>query len=403
MRHNKTISILIMMIIILSFLEGLVFAENESTNTENNSSNEIRTLTLNEQQEQVKNALENANTKLDFVEGEISDKVIEIQKMEEKIDNYQKELDDVNSQYSDLEQQVKESEEKLKSVQTEYNNKNSALKKRLVQLYKSDSTSYLDVLVGSGNIVDFISNYFLVEKIISYDEENMNKIDEERKQIEKINNELQEKKAKMKLTKATAEKQSVILTNTKTILESEKSSLDESENELLSQIDSYKKQEEEINNLIAKSIISSIYELTYSGGVMQWPTLSTSYITSPFGSRLHPIQGIVKNHDGIDIGGKTGDPIYAAADGVIIYYTTMSGYGNAVMIDHGVNSEGIKLVTLYGHGSQFIDGLHVGSFVKKGDVVMKVGSTGNSTGPHVHFEVRENGTPVDPKKYLSSN
>lgn len=81
----------------------------------------------------------------------------------------------------------------------------------------------------------------------------------------------------------------------------------------------------------------------------------------------------------------------------------MSGYGNTVMIDHGTNDDGVKIVTLYGHGNNFIDGLAVGSTVTKGQVVMKMGSTGNSTGPHIHFEVRENGVATDPKKYLSSN
>ena len=117
---------------------------------------------------------------------------------------------------------------------------------------------------------------------------------------------------------------------------------------------------------------------------------------------MHPIQGIVKNHDGIDIGGHTNDPVYAAQDGVIIYYSWMSGYGNTVMIDHGTNDEGVKIVTLYGHGDSFIDELTVGSEVKKGQLILNMGSTGNSTGSHVHFEVRENGVAVDPKKYLSS-
>ena len=206
----------------------------------------------------------------------------------------------------------------------------------------------------------------------------------------------------MKLTKADAEQQTVVLTNTKTILENQISSLTESEQSLKSQIDIYKKQQEELENLIQYAIRSSTYELRYSGGIMVWPTLTTSYITSQYGSRLHPIQGIIKNHAGIDIGGSTGNPVYAAADGVIIYsqYNT-GGYGNLVMIDHGTNSEGVKIVTLYGHGNKLLR--NVGESVKQGELIMEMGSTGNSTGPHVHFEVRENGVAVDPKKYLSSN
>ena len=137
---------------------------------------------------------------------------------------------------------------------------------------------------------------------------------------------------------------------------------------------------------------------------MQWPTVPNAYITSPCGTRLHPIYGIMKLHKGIDIGGgvKIGDPIYAAADGVIIYSNyNDGGYGNMVMIDHGLDSNGTKIITLYGHGSKLLK--NVGDVVKKGDEIMELGSTGNSTGPHVHFEVRENGVAVDPKKYLSGN
>lgn len=256
--------------------------------------------------------------------------------------------------------------------------------------------------MDSNNIIDFVSRYYLIKKMTEYDAKSMEEIEKQKQEIEKVTNELKESKANMKLTKADAEQQTVVLTNTKTILENQISSLTESEQSLKSQIDIYKKQQEELENLIQYAIRSSTYELRYSGGIMVWPTLTTSYITSQYGSRLHPIQGIIKNHAGIDIGGSTGNPVYAAADGVIIYsqYNT-GGYGNLVMIDHGTNSEGVKIVTLYGHGNKLLR--NVGESVKQGELIMEMGSTGNSTGPHVHFEVRENGVAVDPKKYLSSN
>ena len=381
---------------------------NNSVNSTQNASNEtgnatVKPMSLDEQKKQVQEQITNANEQLQYVQGEISNKVIDIQKMQDKIAEYQAEYDTVQSQYEDLQKQVSDTENELNTAQMEYNKKYNILKDKLVVLYKQGTNSYLDILLGSGNIVDFISNYFMVETLVKHDMDSMNKVEEQKKQVEKKANELNEQKAKMKFAKNNAEKQSVMLTNTKTILESEKSSLDDSEVQILAKIDSYKKQQEEINSLINKSIINSSYGLTYTGGVMLWPTLTSSYITSPFGSRLHPIQGIVKNHDGIDIGGATGNPIYAAADGVIIYYSWMSGYGNTVMIDHGTDSEGKKIVTLYGHGNKHLDNLSVGSAVKKGDLIMEMGSTGNSTGPHVHFEVRENGTPVDPKKYLSAS
>lgn len=400
---NRIISSIIIIFIILNVYYSVLADENiTNENKLNENSTENRTLTLQEQQNQVKENLNNANIQLQYVENELTSSLIQVQKLQDRIDQYQAKLDEVNEKYQELQNQVEEHQKKLDTVQESYNRKNEALKQRLVAFYKSGSINFLDVLMDSNNIIDFVSRYYLIKKMTEYDAKSMEEIEKQKHEIEKVTNELKESKANMKLTKADAEQQTVVLTNTKTILENQISSLTESEQSLKSQIDIYKKQQEELENLIQYAIRSSTYELRYSGGIMVWPTLTTSYITSQYGSRLHPIQGIIKNHAGIDIGGSTGNPVYAAADGVIIYsqYNT-GGYGNLVMIDHGTNFEGVKIVTLYGHGNKLLR--NVGESVKQGELIMEMGSTGNSTGPHVHFEVRENGVAVDPKKYLSSN
>lgn len=400
---NRIISSIIIIFIILNVYYSVLADENiTNENKLNENSTENRTLTLQEQQNQVKENLNNANIQLQYVENELTSSLIQVQKLQDRIDQYQAKLDEVNEKYQKLQNQVEEHQKKLDTVQESYNRKNEALKQRLVAFYKSGSINFLDVLMDSNNIIDFVSRYYLIKKMTEYDAKSMEEIEKQKQEIEKVTNELKESKANMKLTKADAEQQTVVLTNTKIILENQISSLTESEQSLKSQIDIYKKQQEELENLIQYAIRSSTYELRYSGGIMVWPTLTTSYITSQYGSRLHPIQGIIKNHAGIDIGGSTGNPVYAAADGVIIYsqYNT-GGYGNLVMINHGTNSEGVKIVTLYGHGNKLLR--NVGESVKQGELIMEMGSTGNSTGPHVHFEVRENGIAVDPKKYLSSN
>lgn len=400
---NRIISSIIIIFIILNVYYSVLADENiTNENKLNENSTENRTLTLQEQQNQVKENLNNANIQLQYVENELTSSLIQVQKLQDRIDQYQAKLDEVNEKYQKLQNQVEEHQKKLDTVQESYNRKNEALKQRLVAFYKSGSINFLDLLMDSNNIIDFVSRYYLIKKMTEYDAKSMEEIEKQKQEIEKVTNELKESKANMKLMKADAEQQTVVLTNTKTILENQISSLTESEQSLKSQIDIYKKQQEELENLIQYAIRSSTYELRYSGGIMVWPTLTTSYITSQYGSRLHPIQGIIKNHAGIDIGGSTGNPVYAAADGVIIYsqYNT-GGYGNLVMIDHGTNFEGVKIVTLYGHGNKLLR--NVGESVKQGELIMEMGSTGNSTGPHVHFEVRENGVAVDPKKYLSSN
>ena len=137
--------------------------------------------------------------------------------------------------------------------------------------------------------------------------------------------------------------------------------------------------------------------IKFTGGVMVWPiAMEGTYITSGYGNRLHPIQGVYKNHAGIDISGSNvnGAPVVAAADGVVTYAGWIGGYGNCIIINHGSG-----IVSLYGHGSETV--ATVGQVVKQGDIIMKVGSTGNSTGPHVHFEIRKNGEVVDPIPYLN--
>ena len=160
-----------------------------------------------------------------------------------------------------------------------------------------------------------------------------------------------------------------------------------------------RKEQEDLENQIQAAINwSGALAIQYKGGVMLWPiAVDGTYITSPYGNRLHPIQGVYRYHDGIDIGNAGyGAPVIAAADGIVTYAGVMSGYGNCVMINHG---DGI--VTLYGHGQEIYTEL--GATVKQGDVIMAVGSTGNSTGPHLHFEVRKFGVAVDPIPYLQGD
>jgi murein DD-endopeptidase MepM/ murein hydrolase activator NlpD len=116
-------------------------------------------------------------------------------------------------------------------------------------------------------------------------------------------------------------------------------------------------------------------------------------ITSPFGSRVHPIYGTVRMHTGIDFGADSGTAIRAAADGVVVSASWYGGYGNATIIDHGGG-----LATLYGHQSSM--GVSAGQKVTAGQTIGRVGCTGDCTGPHLHFETRVNGDPVNPANYL---
>jgi len=130
----------------------------------------------------------------------------------------------------------------------------------------------------------------------------------------------------------------------------------------------------------------------YASTPSAWPV--RGWVTSPFGNRTSPFSGILKFHEGIDIASQTGTPVMAPADGVVIKAGFGTGYGNMVEISHGY---GIK--TLYGHNSRL--NVKAGQRIRRGDVIAYVGDSGSSTGPHVHYEVRVNGLPVNPVRYLN--
>lgn len=371
-----------------------------SSNTVNNTTSDIKPLTLQQQREAVNENLNKANEQLAYVQNELSQAVLKIQDLQDKINGYESTISKINLDYGKLQEKVEQTEVELIKQQVRYDAQEELLKKRLVAVYNKGNISYLNVLLGANNFIEFLSLYTAVSQIAKYDKSQLDNMKAEKAEIQRKNDEMTKQKEEIRLAKANAQQQEVLLTNTKIMMEGYKQSLTESDKQINAQITAYKAQQQEIENMITQSIVQSTYELSYAGGVMIWPTLKSGYITSPFGNRMHPIQGIVKSHHGIDISGVIGTPVYAAADGVIIYSGWMGGYGNTIMIDHGVDGNGNKVISLYGHSSKLLK--NVGEIVKQGDTILEIGSTGNSTGPHLHFEIRENGIPTDPKKYLSN-
>ena len=142
-----------------------------------------------------------------------------------------------------------------------------------------------------------------------------------------------------------------------------------------------------------KSRIGTHKNSPYVGGEFTWPCPASRYISSSFGNRLHPTLKVWKFHTGVDIGCAAGKDIVAAASGRVIMSQWYGGYGNCVMIDHGGG-----IVTLYGHASKLL--VSTGATVKRGQTIALVGSTGRSTGPHLHFEVRKDGEYIDPMSYF---
>lgn len=357
-----------------------------------------RGTSLSEQQQQVQEQKKEAEQKLEYLQDELSERVVKIQELEDKIQTSQSEIDGMEEELATLQTKMEETSRKLNVVQNNYKENEELLEERLVVLYETGDVTFIDILLRSASLIEFLSNYYTIEQIVQNDTELLETIEKERKEIEKTKTDLEQQKANLKILKAKKEQAKVSLQNNKTIQENEVSKLTEEERKLQEDIENYKQEEARIESLIQIASNDYVYSGEFTGGVMAWPVAkSGTYITSGYGIREHPIQGIIKKHTGIDIGNAGfGAPVIAAADGVVSMASYYGGYGNCVMINHG---NGVS--TLYGHGQKIL--VEVGKEVKKGDLIMEVGSTGMSTGPHLHFEVRINGTPVDPMPYLKSS
>ena len=187
-------------------------------------------------------------------------------------------------------------------------------------------------------------------------------------------------------------KKTQVLANTKTMREYYISKLSTEEQELQAKIDEYNNQVASIEAEIKLLALNSISE-DYIGGAMIWPVPGYTSITSEYGMRVHPITGAYKLHTGVDIGAPLGANFVAAANGIVSKATFNAAYGNMVIIDHG---GGVQ--TLYAHGSEIL--VQVGQTVEAGTPILKGGSTGYSTGPHAHFEIRIDGQTINPLDYL---
>ena len=314
--------------------------------------------------------------------------------MDEKIESSNKELEEINTKISELQTSMDEVQAKLKIAEENYNNQKEKLDNRLIAVYESSNTEYLDVILSSKNISEFLSNYFLITELAKHDTELLEDMQSKKNEIERAKNKLENDKKKLATTKANQSKTVKILENTKTVRENYISKLSNSEKEIQAKIDEYNSQFAAINAEILAMVKDGI-AAEYIGGELEWPVPGYTRISSKYGMRTHPITGVYKLHTGTDISAPMGANFIAANDGIVTKAEYNGAYGNMVIIDHG---GGVS--TLYAHGSEIL--VQVGQTVKRGEPVLKVGSTGYSTGPHAHFEVRLNGVVTDPMPYITN-
>lgn len=347
---------------------------------------------LQEQSSEITQKLNETNNRLQAVQDEISTNMQQLQELDNQVAQSQEELNKISVQVDELILQISENEEKLAKTQKEYDSIQELLDARLIQMYETPELGFLQVLFESKSITDFLSTYYAMKELAEYDAELLETVKKQKQEIETTKKILAEKKEQVVESKQSQQKKTQVLANTKTMREYYISKLTAEEQALQAQIDEYNFQVSSIEAEIKLLAINSI-SADYIGGAMIWPIPGYTGITSEYGMRVHPITGAYKLHTGMDVGAPIGASFVAAANGVVTKATFNQAYGNMVIIDHG---GGVQ--TLYAHGSEIM--VQVGQTVSAGTEVLKVGSTGYSTGPHAHFEIRINGQTVNPVDYL---
>jgi murein DD-endopeptidase MepM/ murein hydrolase activator NlpD len=290
----------------------------------------------------------------------------------------------------------------------------ATLKQRMRYMYMNGKTSYLDVIFEAKDFTDFINRVEYINRIVINDKTLVNKLQATEAAIAEKADEADRQKSNIEVLKYQQEKQLSELQATLDIKQEVYDKLDADEKTYSEKIASLEKAEKEVQDLIkaaeaaaeakrnAQAAASSsgggyaslTQNVTPYTGKMLWPVPGHYPISDVYRQRTNPVNGKYEFHKGVDIPAPTGSSIVAADNGVVIYSGWKSGYGNTIIVDHGNG-----ITTLYAHNSKLV--ASVGTIVNKGDTVSRCGSTGNSTGPHCHFEVRINGTPTNPNSYLN--
>ena len=317
----------------------------------------------------------------------------QLRQIEEQLRQAQQQLESIQQQRVAVENDITVNEKLLAEAQKRLEGRESVFYKRVRDIYINGRLSYLDVVIGSKDFSDFANRLEILKRIIDSDIKLIDEIKKERAEIAARKQALEQSRAKLvELEKAAVAKQAEIEQKKK----EREVVLQKAQNDratAMQAVEELNASSAQITALLkARQAERAAARAAAQGsGQLGWPV--SGEITSPYGYRTHPIWGTTIYHSGIDIGVDEGTPVHAADGGTVVWSGWMGGYGYAVVIDHGNG-----MSTLYGHNSELA--VSEGQDVSKGQVIAYAGSTGNSTGPHVHFEVRISGDPVDPMGYL---
>ena len=356
----------------------------------------VTTDELNNQKDEIEQKITDAEKEQEEVKEEISEARKEIAILDDSILDIESELQTIATQINSLETSIEEKTEELEKKQKEYEENDELLRERLVVMYEAGETSFLDILFGSANLVEFISNYYTLSQLTECDTELLQTIEKEQKEIEEAKSTLEKEKTEVESLKSEKEAKNNTLKNKKIERQEKVNALSEQDKKLQTDIDNYEAQVKKIDSDIAKiledlrkkeeeakknnssssssnSTSAGVAGLKFDGSFI-WPC-NNKIVTSTVKIRWG------RWHKGIDIGASY-ENVYASASGYAYPLENPGGYGHYVMVVHGDG-----YITLYGHlNSQKVS---YGQYVKQGQVIAQSGNSGSSQGAHLHFEIRK--------------
>lgn len=357
---------------------------------------------LQDQASDINATIKEQEARQDEIQEEKATALDEIESIENSIGKYEVEIENLESEISSLESDIEKKKEEIKQLEEDYKQKDKQLQEKLVFAQKYGQISYLDVLLGSDNFMDFISNAHIVSELTEADNQMMEEIEKSQKQIEKVKKELESEKSELDTSKKSVEAKQKQLAVNKQAKEEKVASLSAEDKKVQAELDEYKRKIKQIDAEIKKKEEEANKNGIYTGsfsGTLGWPLSSSSpnynAITSYFGNRESPVPGASTYHRGIDIGVSTGTPVYSSADGYVLDVQNTGVRGLFVLIKHGNN-----LYTRYQHLSSA--NVSAGQYVKRGQQIARSGNSGIGSGPHLHFEVLTRpyyGYEVNPLNY----
>lgn len=370
--------IVIMLIIIFGLNMNIALAVTQQDI--NNQKNE---------QNKINNQIDEAEKKHKELEAQKSQTMKQVESISSQIQVYETQIEQLDSKINEANAKIKESEQKLEENEKEYERKQENFKKRLVAVYEAGETTYLDFLLNSSSLVDFISNYYLVSEVAEMDKKLIEGLEKQKQEIENAKKQIEDSKQQLTTAKASKEGMATQLKNSKSEKNKYVTQLSEQEKELEKEIQELK----QANARIANEI--KIAEEKYKKELEQLQNSSSGGTTTGAGYFMRPVNGGYisarayyssgRFHGALDYAVSSGTPVYAAADGVVMLTANLTtSYGTHVVIRH---ANGMQ--TYYAHGTYGSICVSAGQTVKKGQKIMNSGNSGNSQGPHLHFEVRK--------------